>query len=493
MDAMGMLQAALELHQQGQVAQALEGYRQVLALEPDNHYALNFAGAAYAELGDMRASIKVLRRCTEVAPDYPDAHANLALALRGVGELDAALAAQQRVLALLPADASALNEMGITLRRMGRYQAAASTYRQAITQSPDLPDAYANLGNVLQDLDNMEEAVACYADAIAKGAHQPSVHRGLGNALQRLHRPAEAEAAYGAALALDPHDVDALTDLGGTLVELGRALEGCDTLRRAARLAPQDPTVHANLGMALDETGATAAALQAFDRALALDPGNTHALAYQTLTLHRVGEHARVRDLVGLDDLVRELRLPLPAGYDSHDTLNQELAAYACAHPSLWSGRRKGISSELFLDAEGPPLVLRGAIDEAVDTYIDALPSTSGHPFVARRPSQFLLSGWCNVLDAGADAHVHPNAWLSGVYYVRTEGVVDDSVTDQAGCLQVGPPDEKFYAARDFPARVFRPRDGWLVVFPSYVWHRILPFEGRGQRISYAFDVVPVA
>ena len=34
--------------------------------------------------------------------------------------------------------------------------------------------------------------------------------------------------------------------------------------------------------------------------------------------------------------------------------------------------------------------------------------------------------------------------------------------------------------------------EGCLVVFPSYLWHRILPFENRGERISYAFDVVTV-
>jgi hypothetical protein len=76
---------------------------------------------------------------------------------------------------------------------------------------------------------------------------------------------------------------------------------------------------------------------------------------------------------------------------------------------------------------------------------------------------------------------------------VRTEGVVGDGGEDMGGCLEVGAPDQKHYRVEDYPVRVFRPREGYMVVFPSYVWHRILPFEGRGQRISYAFDVVPTA
>jgi hypothetical protein len=224
---------------------------------------------------------------------------------------------------------------------------------------------------------------------------------------------------------------------------------------------------------------------------LHLDPGNTHALAYQTLTLHHVGKYAQVRELLGLETLVQESLLPIPLDYASHEALNDDLADYVCTHPSIWSGRRQGISSELFLDAEGPPLALRDAISETVRDYIQAFPTDSTLPFVKRRPAQFLLSGWCNVLDSGADAHVHPNAWLSGVYYARAQGVLRDVERETAGCLQVGPPDEKLYSTDDFPTRVFRPRDGWLVAFPSYLWHRILPFEGRGKRISYAFDVVP--
>jgi hypothetical protein len=37
-----------------------------------------------------------------------------------------------------------------------------------------------------------------------------------------------------------------------------------------------------------------------------------------------------------------------------------------------------------------------------------------------------------------------------------------------------------------------RPTEGQLVLFPSYFYHRILPFDADGIRISVAFDVVPI-
>lgn len=485
----GILRRSLALHQQGRVRDALTGYLEALHAEPANPSALNLAGVAHAALGELPQALEKLGRCVAVAPGFADAHANLALALRAQGRHEAALEHQQRALELSPGDPRTLNEMGITLRRLGRYTRALETFDAAIAAAPELADAHANRGNVLQDLDRMDEAAASYRQAIAHGADGASVWRSLGNALQRAHRLDDAIAAYRRAVAVDDEHVPGLMDLGGALVESGQPAEGAGWLRRAAARAADDATVHSNLGMALHETGDHAGALAAFERALALDPGNTHALAFQSITLHETGDAQRWHAVNALDALVRERVLPTPPGYASLADLNDALAAYATAHPSVWSGRRRGISSELFLEAEGPALALRESVRRAVEGYIADLPGGSAHPFVRRAPRRFVLSGWCNVLDEGAPAHIHPNAWLSGVYYVRT-AVVGDGPD---GWLQVGPPDEAHYSAADYPARLFRPREGHLVVFPSYVWHRILPFRSREPRISYAFDVVAQA
>ncbi len=39
----------------------------------------------------------------------------------------------------------------------------------------------------------------------------------------------------------------------------------------------------------------------------------------------------------------------------------------------------------------------------------------------------------------------------------------------------------------------FRPEEGLMMVFPSYFYHRTIPFEAAEHRISIAFDVLPEA
>jgi hypothetical protein len=39
--------------------------------------------------------------------------------------------------------------------------------------------------------------------------------------------------------------------------------------------------------------------------------------------------------------------------------------------------------------------------------------------------------------------------------------------------------------------RVIQPKEGRLVLFPSYMWHGTIPFAS-GERLTAPFDVVPM-
>ena len=85
---------------------------------------------------------------------------------------------------------------------------------------------------------------------------------------------------------------------------------------------------------------------------------------------------------------------------------------------------------------------------------------------------------------------MHPLGWLSGVYYV---GVPPDmgSAGPEAGWLEFGAPPPRLALLPSGPLRRIEPRQGRLVIFPSWFHHRTLPFTATGLRISIAFDVMP--
>jgi len=89
---------------------------------------------------------------------------------------------------------------------------------------------------------------------------------------------------------------------------------------------------------------------------------------------------------------------------------------------------------------------------------------------------------------------MHPLGWLSAVYYVA---LPDDmsSADEHAGWLEFGRPPDRVACRKQPPTRLIEPAAGKLVMFPSWLWHSTRPFESRqqqGQRISIAFDVMPL-
>ncbi len=38
--------------------------------------------------------------------------------------------------------------------------------------------------------------------------------------------------------------------------------------------------------------------------------------------------------------------------------------------------------------------------------------------------------------------------------------------------------------------RFYRPEEGLMFLFPSYFYHRTVPFESEQQRVSVAFDIL---
>lgn len=60
----------------------------------------------------------------------------------------------------------------------------------------------------------------------------------------------------------------------------------------------------------------------------------------------------------------------------------------------------------------------------------------------------------------------------------------------QAGWIQFGQPQEELNI--DLPARrMIQPKEGWLALFPSYMWHGTVPFDDEAPRMTIAFDMQP--
>ena len=105
------------------------------------------------------------------------------------------------------------------------------------------------------------------------------------------------------------------------------------------------------------------------------------------------------------------------------------------------------------------------------------------------------MTGWANIIRNGNYnvVHRHPNCMWSGVYYVSTGTLDEDSLTESSRLEFQDPrPGANMITAPGLPIEKYQvePEEGKMIMFPSYLMHFVHPFEGKGVRISIAFNVM---
>ncbi len=89
--------------------------------------------------------------------------------------------------------------------------------------------------------------------------------------------------------------------------------------------------------------------------------------------------------------------------------------------------------------------------------------------------------------------HLHPDGWVSGVYYVELQDAKDAPGGERAGWIEFGRPLAEFAIKAAPKVECIRPEVGRMLLFPSYFYHRTPPFESAGRRIGLAFDFMPAS
>ena len=109
-----------------------------------------------------------------------------------------------------------------------------------------------------------------------------------------------------------------------------------------------------------------------------------------------------------------------------------------------------------------------------------------------------ISTSWITKIENGGECqqHCHKNCFYSGVYYYD-----DEYEQNVGGKLEIQTPlmnIPDFYLIPEewnlFNSRVVDvfPVKNLLVLFPSYLLHRVLPYYGTTPRKSLAFNIVPV-
>ncbi|MEW4565909.1 tetratricopeptide repeat protein [Bremerella sp. JC770] len=233
-----LYKAAVQLHQEGQIADAQAKYEEVLRADSQHSGALHLLGVVHQQQGQWPKAIELIEKAIQfnasqaiyfnnlgvsylsaknlakarsafeqalrIKPQYADAHANLGMVLSEYGEMATAEASLRRALKLSPRHLDALNNLANLLRNRGDKKEAIETYQAALSVNPRRPDIENNLGNLHLEEGTLHKAVEHYRRALAIDPGFAEAHLNLGDALGRMDQYHEARKEFSKASQLRP-------------------------------------------------------------------------------------------------------------------------------------------------------------------------------------------------------------------------------------------------------------------------------------------------
>ena len=436
------------------------------------------------------------RRAVAAAPSSAVAEHNLAAALGDAGRWAEAEVHVRNAFAKGGAAPETWLVLGRCHQALGALDDAEQAFLQALQRRPTLYDAHLDLaqlrwmrtGESLVALAGIDRAIL-NSPADPRLSHvKAKILEGTGQIEEAyvLLKSLERSAAGDLAIAVYASQVASL--VGDSSVAVTYA-------ERAIALAPQDSVAAIALIIALLGAGDPARAEALAIRLHAQAPSDQHTVALLATTWRLLGD-ARYGALYDYDALVKTSFLDVPAGWSSLadyvDALGNALrrAHTMQTHPFNQSVRHASQVADI-LDIKDPAIAaLPWALHRPITQYIANL-GGGDDPLRKRNLGGYAFQGmWSIRMKAGGYHvdHVHPNGWISSACYVEAP----DAGGGYEGWIRFGAPGVPTTPLLG-AERFIKPTPGMVVLFPSYMWHGVVPYTQAGARMSLAFDLEPVA
>ena len=198
--------------QMGKHDQAMAEWREALAEEPREPFALRSLGRALLEQEHYAEAESSLRESIRLAPQYSEPHVYLGLLDEKLGKNADAEGELRQAVELNPFGSDPRNALGRFYFERGRYAEAEEQFRASLMGVPSI-DAYRGLGQACAKLAKESDAEDAWREALRREPFDELAHAGLGKIHMEHGRWNDAEREYRAVLLMDPKNPEALEAL----------------------------------------------------------------------------------------------------------------------------------------------------------------------------------------------------------------------------------------------------------------------------------------
>lgn len=519
-----LIQSLVEMVQAGQFEQTEATAKMLLNQYPEAFVIYNILGVAQEHLQKFADAATTYREALKIDPRVAEVNFNLGAVLGHLGQHDEAIAYYRRALSIKPNLDAAWFNLGFALQEKGEFEEAATSYRKAIALVPDFFEAYGNLGVVLQKQGKLEDAIANYRKALAINPDALG-HFNLGTALRDEGKHEEAGQCYLKALELNPNYADAHNNLGEIFRDQGNMDAAIKSYQTALAIVPDHPGANYNMGEFLYLAKKYEEARPYFERSKFLDfeeraldclyrTEQYDAFKARLDVLVKSGKKSTLLSMLsnhyssnfGVPDEYNFCTDPMKFAWHTNipelaepgspllNDLLEDITHTALAERKqgrLYYGMQ---SAGNLLKRPEPSFQKLAALVKNKILEYKARYADTDCELIKSFPKEIeFSSSWYLRMTQGGHltSHIHEEGWISGCVYLKLPTVRKDP-TEAA--FEYGTDGDDYPRKHDnFPSQIVVQKVGDIVLFPSSLFHRTIPFKSDEDRVCVAFDLKPAA
>lgn len=173
-------------------ADAIDGFRMAVTLEPDNPDAHNSLATACYMGKEFEEAARHFNRVTQLKPREVKAFVNLGALYNQTEDYKKAGDILRKAIQRDGKSAEAYYNLGIAQKNLGQISMAVNAYRECIRLKPEMAEAHLNLANLYVEQKNFKKGVEHYEKALEARPGFGSAQRGL-KRVQQLQEQSKAD------------------------------------------------------------------------------------------------------------------------------------------------------------------------------------------------------------------------------------------------------------------------------------------------------------
>lgn len=509
-------------------------YNKAIKLQPQYIDAIKNLGLLYLNNQRYKEAKNSFLQVIKLSKSDASAYTSLGNICKAEQNFPAAISYYKQALKINPRYVNALHNLGIAYRMSGEFAEAIRCFKQAKTIAPNIAEIDFNEANTQFDLGNYPEAEQAYWTALRKAPDNCEIHETLNEFYWQTDKKSEFGKSFNQAINYLPNNLSLRYSYAESLFSSGNKAQATKVIDEALKLDTTPELLHLKgklvaskgdlkLAISLIESSLNknyklsnaldlielliididySKALHHISHAEKIEPNNQLLIAYKSICWRLTSDH-RYEWLIDYQKHIQTYEIPVPKGYSSRAMFLDELAPallsmHQTQHAPLKQTLKFGTQTpgRLFYQPIKPIVDLKNAFEEIALEYISSLPDDDSHPLLSRKTKQINFAGsWSVKLNPNGYHvnHVHPKGWISSSFYVSVPEFSNfPQSNDNAGAIKFGESSMNL-KEREKIARTVTPKNGLVALFPSYVWHGTIPFNGPNDivRLTAPCDITP--